>query len=83
VIWTPSVLVLLAPVEQRCQAVLKVINDGATVTEMARRSGEGASDDARVVALLRYGGLGGLVEVSRLPGDLAIELMREEGPFTS
>ena len=32
-------MVELALVEQRYQAVLEVLNDGATVTDVARRSG--------------------------------------------
>jgi transposase len=35
----PSMLVELGLVEQRCQAVLEVLNDGASVTDVVRRHG--------------------------------------------
>ena len=51
-------LVELGLVEQRYQAVLEVLNDGATVTDVARRYGVAAPDGARVVAPLRGRGAG-------------------------
>ena len=52
-------LVELGLVEQRYQAVLEVLNDGATVTRCRSSVWGGASDGARVVAPLRGRGLGG------------------------
>jgi transposase InsO family protein len=61
------VLVELNVVEQRYQAVLEVINDGATVTDVARRNG--VSRQTVHVWLRRYGadGLSGLVDGSPRP----------------
>jgi transposase len=64
--WT--VLVELGVVEQRYRAVLEVLNDGATVTDVARRYGV-----ARQMVhtwLRRYAdlGLGGLADRSERPG---------------
>src|SRR5215831_11178032 len=63
----PVVLVELGLVEQRYQAVLEVLNDGATVTDVARRFGV-----ARQTVhdwLRRYADqvLGGLVDRSSKP----------------
>ena len=46
-------LVELNVVEQRYRAVLEVLNDGATVADVARRLGVAAADRARVVASVR------------------------------
>ena len=56
-------LVELNMVEQRYQAVLEVVRDGATVVEVARRSG--VSRQTVHVWLKRYaaGGLTGLADV--------------------
>lgn len=61
------VLVELGVVEQRLQAVLEVINDGATVTDVARR--HGVSRQTVHVWLRRYAndGLRGLVDGSARP----------------
>jgi transposase InsO family protein len=61
------VLVELGLVEQRCQAVLEVINDGAKVTDVARRNG--VSRQAVHEWLVRYAnhGLAGLVDRSSKP----------------
>ena len=61
------VLVELGVVEQRLQAVLEVINDGATVTDVARRNG--VSRQTVHVWLRRYAsdGLAGLVDGSAKP----------------
>ena len=60
-------LVELNVVEQRYQAVLEVINDGATVTDVARRNG--VSRQTVHVWLRRYatGGLPGLMDGSARP----------------
>ena len=47
------VLVELGLVELRYQAVLEVVNQGATVTDVAVRVGGDASDGASLVASLR------------------------------
>jgi transposase InsO family protein len=61
------VLVELGLVEQRYQAVLEVINDGATVTDVARR--RGVARQTVHVWLRRYAahGLAGLVDVVSKP----------------
>jgi len=61
------VLVELGLVEQRYQAVLEVLNDGATVTDVARRNG--VSRQAVHEWLRKYaaGGLAGLVDHSSRP----------------
>jgi transposase InsO family protein len=61
------VLVELGLVEQRYQAVLEVINDGAKVTDVARRNG--VSRQAVHEWLVRYAnhGLAGLVDQSSKP----------------
>jgi DNA invertase Pin-like site-specific DNA recombinase len=61
------VLVELGLVEQRYKAVLEVLNDGATVTDVARRYGVGRQ--AVHDWLRRYAaeGLGGLVDRSARP----------------
>ena len=51
-------LVELNLVEQRYRAVLEVLNDGASVTDVARRHGVVAADGARVVAPVRGRGAG-------------------------
>ena len=60
-------LVELGVVEQRLQAVLEVINDGATVVDVARR--HGVSRQTVYVWLRRYAsdGLPGLVDGSAKP----------------
>jgi transposase-like protein len=61
------VLVELGLVEQRYKAVLEVLNDGASVTDVARRYGAGRQ--AVHGWLRRYSaeGLGGLVDRSARP----------------
>jgi len=61
------VLVELGVVEQRYQAVLEVINDGATVTDVARRNG--VARQTVHVWLRKYAahGLAGLVDASAKP----------------
>ena len=60
-------LVELGLVEQRCQAVLEVLNDGASVTDVARRFG--VARQTVHVWLRNYacGGLGALVDRSSRP----------------
>ena len=60
-------LVELGLAEQRYKAVRKVLNDGAAVTEVARRYGVGRQNVHKW--LLRYAaeGLGGLVDKSSRP----------------
>jgi hypothetical protein len=53
-----TVLVELGLVEQRYRAVLEVLDDGATVVEVARRYGVAHPDPAWVVAALCRGGSG-------------------------
>ena len=73
-------LVELNVVEQRYQAVLEVINDGATVTDVARRNG--VSRQTVHVWLKRYAthGLSGLVDGSARP--LSVERFRLEHGVT-
>ena len=60
-------LVELGVVEQRYQAVLEVINDGATVTDVARRNG--VARQTVHVWLRKYAarGLAGLVDAAPKP----------------
>jgi transposase InsO family protein len=65
--WEAGVLVELGVVEQRYLAVLEVLNDGATVTDVARRCG--VARQTVHVWLRRYAsqGLAGLVDGSARP----------------
>ena len=62
-----DVIVELSVVEQRYQAVLEVLHDGATVTDVARR--HGVARQTVHAWLRRYGsaGLAGLVDGSARP----------------
>jgi transposase-like protein len=57
----PVVLVELGLVEQRYQAVLEVLNDGAKVTEVARRYGVSRSAVHEWLGKYAVHGLAGLV----------------------
>jgi transposase-like protein len=61
------VLVELGLVEQRYRAVLEVINDGATVTDVARRYGVGRQAVHTWLRHYAEGGLGALVDRSPRP----------------
>jgi transposase InsO family protein len=61
------VLVELGLVEQRYQAVLEVLNDGATVTDVARRYGVARQTVHEWLRKYAAGGLGGLADRSSRP----------------
>ena len=63
-------LVELGVVEQRYQAVLEVLNDGATVTDVARRYG--VARQTVHVWLRRYAADGGLAGVGRSDAAAAV-----------
>jgi transposase InsO family protein len=63
----PVVLVELGLVEQRYQAVLEVLNDGATVTDVARRFGVARQTVHDWLRLYADQGLAGLVDHSSKP----------------
>jgi transposase-like protein len=63
----PVVLVELGLVEQRYQAVLEVLNDGATVTDVARRFGVARQTVHDWLRLYAADGLAGLVDRSSRP----------------
>lgn len=60
-------LVELRLVEQRYQAVLEVLNDGATVTDVARRYGVARQTVHGWLTRYATGGLGGLADRSSQP----------------
>ena len=60
-------LVELGLVEQRYQAVLEVLNDGATVTDVARRSGVARQTVHGWLRKYAAQGLAGLVDRSSKP----------------
>jgi transposase InsO family protein len=62
-----AVLVELNVVEQRYQAVLEVLNDGATVTDVARRNGVARQTVHEWLRKYATGGLAGLVDGSARP----------------
>jgi transposase InsO family protein len=62
------VLVELGVVEQRYQAVLEVLNDGAPITEVAVRFGVTRQSVHRWLRRYAAGGLAGLVDGSTVPG---------------
>jgi transposase-like protein len=62
------VLVELGLVEQRYQAVLEVLNDGASVSEVAARFGVTRQSVHRWLRRYASGGLAGLVDQSTAPG---------------
>jgi transposase InsO family protein len=72
-----TVLVELGVVEQRYQAVLEVLNDGATVTDVARRYG--VARQTVHTWLRRYAdhGLGGLADRSERPGSCPHQMAPE------
>jgi transposase-like protein len=61
------VLVELGLVEQRFQAVLEVLNEGATVTDVARRYGVARQTVHGWLRRYASSGLGGLVDQSSKP----------------
>jgi transposase len=61
------VLVELGLVEQRLAAVLEVLNDGASVTDVARRYGVGRQSVHRWLRAYAAKGLGGLADRSSRP----------------
>src|SRR6478752_2335429 len=63
----PVVLVELGLVEQRYQAVLEVLNDGATVTDVARRNGVARQTVHEWLRRYAAHGLAGLVDASSRP----------------
>jgi transposase InsO family protein len=63
----PIVLVELGLVEQRYQAVLEVVNDGATVTDVARRYGVARQTVHEWLRRYAVHGLAGLVDQSSKP----------------
>ena len=60
-------LVELGLVEQRYRAVLEVLNDGAAVTDVARRYGVGRQTVHKWLKRYAAEGLGGLVDKSSRP----------------
>ena len=60
-------LVELGLVEQRYMAVLEVLNDGAAVTDVARRYGVGRQTVHKWLRRYAAEGLGGLVDKSSRP----------------
>ena len=60
-------LVELGLVEQRYQAVLEVLNDGASVTDVARRYGVARQTVHDWLGKYATGGLGGLADRSSRP----------------
>ena len=60
-------MVELNVVEQRYQAVLEVLNDGATVTDVARRNGVARQTVHEWLRKYATGGLAGLVDGSARP----------------
>jgi transposase InsO family protein len=62
-----TVLVELGLVEQRYQAVLEVLNDGATVTDVARRNGVARQTVHEWLRKYAAHGLSGLVDLSSKP----------------
>jgi transposase InsO family protein len=62
------VLVELGVVEQRYRAVLAVLEEGLTVTEVARRNGVARQTVHEWLARYAKGGLGGLADRSSRPG---------------
>jgi transposase InsO family protein len=62
-----NMLVELGLVEQRYKAVLEVLNDGASVTDVARRYGVGRQTVHKWLARYAAAGLGGLVDKSSRP----------------
>jgi len=63
----PGVLVELGVVEQRYRAVLEVLDEGLTVTEVARRHGVARQTVHEWLARYAAGGLGGLADRSSRP----------------
>ena len=68
------VLVELSVVEQRYQAVLDVVRDGMTVTEVAGRLGVSRQSVHRWIARYRGGGLGALADRSHRPASCPHQL---------
>ena len=62
-----SVLVELGLVEQRYKAVSEVLNDGASVTDVASRYGVGRQTVHSWLRRYAEGGLGALADKSRRP----------------
>jgi len=62
-----DMLVELGLVEQRYKAVLEVLNDGASVTDVARRYGVGRQTVHKWLRRYATGGLAGLVDKSSRP----------------
>jgi transposase-like protein len=71
------VLVELGLVEQRYQAVLEVLNDGATVTEVARRYGVARQTVREWLRKYAARGLAGLVDRSSRPGSCPHQMSPE------
>ena len=70
-------LVELGLVEQRYQAVLEVLNDGATVTDVARRNGVARQTVHEWLRKYAAQGLAGLVDVSSRPASCPHQMCAE------
>jgi transposase-like protein len=71
------VLVELGVVEQRYQAVLEVLNDGAPVTAVAVRLGVTRQSVHRWLKRYAAGGLAGLADGSTVPGSCPHQMAPE------
>ena len=70
-------LVELGVVEQRYRAVLEVLEDGASVTEVARRCGVARQTVHEWLARYAPGGLAGLADRSSRPGSCPHQMPAE------
>jgi transposase InsO family protein len=70
-------LVELGVVEQRYQAVLEVLNDGAAIVEVAARFGVTRQTVHRWLRRYAAGGLAGLVDGSTVPGSCPHQMVPE------
>ncbi len=76
-------LVELGLVEQRYKAVLEVLNDGAAVTDVARRYGVGRQTVHKWLERYAAEGLGGLVDKSSRPTPAPTRCRRTSRPGSS
>ena len=72
-------LVELGVVEQRYQAVLEVLNDGVSITEVAARFGVTRQSVHRWLKRYAAQGLAGLVDGSTVPGSCPHQMTPDGG----